>query len=307
MLYRMGLFLVLISATAAAQQSKPAGAEDTGHLYVDRTHAAWPSPESLVRDLRSGDDDVRLEALRLLGFGPQETHMEIWSQTQPSRPVGQAVVAPDRIEVSYAALGEDATRQVIVAVEADQKQMTFAAVAVPTARGWERIATFDCWCKYEMYQTAADPLAESVQLRPAPEPRPQTPQHFELVLRASGGGTGIYTQNEGHFRLHQGELRLVMTFVSGQQRCDPTGPTPRWCDIEKRWFYTTGFGNVLGGVLVTTRGRFPSDNAPEVLWVLRNSENRFLGEPTCSTYKWNAQSFQYEPLAATDPCKPRAQ
>lgn len=306
MFHRMGLFLVLISVTAAAQESKPAGPEDTGYLHVDRTHTAWPSPESLVQGLRSRDDGVHLKALRLLGFGDQETHVEVWSQTQPSRPVGQAVVTPDRIEASYAALGEDVTRQVIVAVEADQKQMTFAAVAVPAARGWERIATFDCWCKYEMYQ-GRDPLAESVQLRSAPEPGPQAPQHFELILRASGGGTGIYTQNEGHFRMHQGELRLVMTLVSRRRSCDPTGPAPHWCDVEKRWFYTAGFGNVLGGALVTTRGRFPSDNAPEVLWFLRDLENRSLGEPTCSTYKWNAQSFQYEPVAATDPCKPRAQ
>jgi hypothetical protein len=300
----MGLFLVLISVSAAAQESKPVGAEDTGYLYIDRTHAAWPSPESLVQDLRSKDAALRLKALRLLGVSDQGSHVEVWSQAQASRLVRQAVVTPDRVDVGYAALGEDATQQAIVAVEVDQKQMTFAAVAVPTARGWERIATSDCWCKYEMYNDR-DPLAESVQLKPAPEPGPESPQHFELVLRASGGGTGIYTQNEGHFRVDHGDLRLVMTFVSRQLRCVPTAPAPHWCEVERRWFYMSAFGDVLGGVLVTAQGRFPGDNTPEVLWFLRDLENRPLGEPNCSTYKWNVQSFQYEPVAAPDPCKAR--
>jgi hypothetical protein len=303
MFYRMGLFLVLLCVTAAAQEPKPAGAEDTGYLYIKRTHTAWPSPESLVQDLRSRDDDVRLKALRVLGFAEQETHVEIWSQTQPSRRVGQAVVTPDRIGMSYAALGEDAIQQAIVAVQADQKQTMFAALAVPTVRGWERIATFACWCKYDWQ----NPLTEFVQFKPAPEPGPQSPQHFELVVRASGGGTGIYIQNEGHFRVYKGELRLVMTFVSRQLRCSPTDPVPHWCDVEKRWIFAGAVGDAMGGVLVTARGRFPGDNAPEALRFSRDLENRSLSDITCSTYEWNAKSFQYDPVAATDPCKPRAQ
>jgi len=51
---------------------------------------------------------------------------------------------------------------------------------------------------------------------------------------------------------------------------------------------------------------FPSDNAPGVVWSVRDLENRSLGEPTCKTYKWNAQSFQYETVVAPDPCKPGA-
>jgi hypothetical protein len=157
----MGLLLVLVCVTVAVQKSKSAGPEDPGYLHVDHTHTAWHSPESLVHDLHSNDDGIRLKALHLLGLGDQESHVEVWSQTQPSRLVGQAVVTPDRVEVSYAALGEDASQEAVVAVGADQAQMMFAAVAVPTALGWERIATCYCWCKYEMYSDR-DTLAEFV-------------------------------------------------------------------------------------------------------------------------------------------------
>ena len=304
MFLRMGLPLMLIFLTAVAQQ--PPGNEDTGYLDVEHTHAAWPAPEFLVRDLGSKNDDVRLNALRLLGLNEQQAHAQVWSQSQPSKPFGQAVVTPDRIELKYAALGEDASQQAIVAIEIDQTQMTYVAVAVPAANGWERIAQSDCWCKYEMSQ-GKDAFGEFVQLHPAPEPGPQVPGHFELVLRESGGGTGIYTQYEGRFRVYRGELRLVMSFVSRQRRCDPTGPAPHWCDVERRWFYTTGFGNVMGGALVTARGRFPSDNVPEVQWSIRDLELRALGIATCVNYTWNAQTFQYEPASVSDPCKPRVQ
>jgi len=291
--------LVLVSLSAAAQGLKPAPVEDLGYLDVGHDHVQWPPPESLARDLRSKNDEVRLKALGLLGFTEHQARVTIWAQTSPTRVIGEAVVTPDQIELEYAALGEDATQHAILAVQASQRQLTFAAVAVPGPKGWERIATFDCWCKYEMY-LGQDALAESVQVRPAPAPGPTTPGHFELILRASGGGTGIYTQNEGHFRVYHGELRRVMSFVSRKLSC----PSPEPCNFEKRWFYTTTFGNVTGGVLVEGRGKYTGVNLPPVDRFVRDLENRSLREVTCSTYRWNEQSFRYEPLAATNPCEP---
>lgn len=274
-------------------------AEDSGYLEVRRDHAEWPTPDLLVKDLRSKDDKVRLRALHVLGFTDQEAHDTIWAQTSPTTAIGEAVVTPDQIELEYAALGEDATQQAILAVQAFQKQLTFVAVAVPERHGWERIAVFDCWCKYEMFG-GQDALAESVQVRPAPEPAPRIPQHFELILRASGGGTGIYTQNEGHFRIRHNELRRVMSFVSRNLSC----PLPDPCKIEKRWFFTTAFGHVMGGVLVEGRGRYALASQPPAFQSLRDLENRSLRDVTCSTYRWDEKSFRYEPLAVTNPCVP---
>jgi hypothetical protein len=289
-------FLLLVSLSVAAQESMPAPTEDSGYLEVSHVHTQWPAPDLLVKDLRSKDDNVRLQALRLLGFTEQEAHTPIWAQTSPSKVIGEAVVIPDQIELEYAGLGEDATQQAILAVQASEKQLIFAAVAVPKPQGWERIAAFDYWCKYDF----PDPLAESVQVRPAPEPGPRTPEHFELILRASGGGTGIYTQNESHFRVRNDELRRVMSFVSRRRSCPPAEP----CDIERRWFYTAGFGNVMGGVLVEGRGRFASANRPSVDYALRDLEVRNLQEVTCSTFTWDEKSFRYEPVAVANPCEP---
>lgn len=96
---RMLLFLLAgVSLSAAAQESMPVPAQDTGYLYVSHDHVQWPAPEVLVKDLASRDDKVRLQALRLLGFAEQETHIGIWTQTLPSKVIGEAVITPDQIE-----------------------------------------------------------------------------------------------------------------------------------------------------------------------------------------------------------------
>ena len=302
MVVRVISLLLLVSLSAAGQGLKPAPAEDFGYLDVRHDHVQWSSPESLARDLHSENDAVRLKALLLLGFTEQTAHVPIRAQTSPTTVIGQAVVTPDQIELEYAALGEDATQQAILAVHTAQNQLILAAVAVSKPKGWDRIATFACWCKYEMY-LGRDALADSVQVRPAPEPGPTTPGHFELVLRASGGGTGIYTQNEGRFRVYHGELHRVLSFVSRKLSCPPPEP----CSFEKRWFYMTGIGNAMGGVLVEGRGRYAVSNLPPIDHFVRELENRSLREVTCSTYIWDAKGFRYEPLAATSPCEPTKQ
>jgi hypothetical protein len=146
--------------------------------------------------------------------------------------------------------------------------MTYAAVGVAAPSGWERVAAFDCWCKYEM-NSGGDALGEFVQLRAAPQRSPTTSQRYELVLRASGGGTGIYTQDEAHFRLFHGELRRVLSFVSESRSC----PAPNECTLEKRWFRPTGVHGQAGGVLVESRGRYAAGNGESIEASARELEN----------------------------------
>lgn len=284
MLARTVLFLMIIALPAVGQEPNTAGADSEGFLEIRHEHQGWPPPELLVQRLRSSDDVVRTNAFTLFGLNLKQADM--------------AVAPPDKVQLSYAALGADTTQDAVVALELTDHIL--AAVAVPTRRGWERIAVFDCWCKYDM-KGDRDTLMESVQLRYAPEYAASSP--FELVLRASGGGTGLYEQQEGHFRLYRGELRRVMSFISRRETCDPTARTPYQCDIEKRWFYTTSFGNVEGGVLVESRGSFAPHTTPSVQWEVRDIENRHLRPATCHAFRWNRDKFQYEPITVSDPCK----
>lgn len=163
-------FITAISPFAVsllhAQGDKAAQQPDFGSLDVRREPAEWPAPEVLVSQLRSRDDHVRLGALRLMGLTDKEAFHSIWSETSPSTAVGQKLLTPDDVRLMYAALGPDTTQQAVIAVLDREGQMTYAAVGLPTAKGWKRLAVFDCWCKYDM-RSAEDALGEFIQFHPA--------------------------------------------------------------------------------------------------------------------------------------------
>ncbi len=113
----MILCALLLTSGASAQQSpQPAWTEVQGYVSVLREHVPWPSPENVVRDLRSSDDEARLKALLLLGLSDGQAHILDWSDTTPARVIDRHVAMPDQVQLTYAALGEDDTRQAIVAV-----------------------------------------------------------------------------------------------------------------------------------------------------------------------------------------------
>jgi hypothetical protein len=244
-------------ASAAQQPSW----ERIGELRVNRTHAEWTSPESLVRDLRSQDKAVRLKALRLVGADANEEFF--------------ADAGPDEIELRYVSLGEGRTKQAIVLVEASSYD--YAAVAVPSLNAWERIAVFECWCKYE--DTLLDDFV-----------RVEYTNHGipDLIIRASGGGTGVYEQTEARFALQGGEQRKVLSFISRRRTC-PVGTDT--CVYEQRWFRS--------GQLVEANATFESElNVDWDLAIARNFKSI-----TCTAYKWDAASFAYKRSGAAHPCK----
>lgn len=289
-----------LPSVTRAQNTGPVFAEDAGYLNVRKDLADWPSPESVANDLRSDDDQQRLKALYLFGLTDLQTHRAVWSS---GKVTGQSVVTPDPIQVTYAALGEGATRQAIIALQVPEMQLAFAAVATPTAKGWTRIAVFDCWCKYDL-SMGTDALSQFIQLQPVLQPGSGSPMHFELVLRASGGGTGIYHQNEAHYRMHEGELRRVLSFESRVFACQTGGPD-RSCAIERRWFYPQWYGNnESGGFLVYGQEKV---TAGPINWFVRDLEIRNLRTLRCTPYKWDEQTFRYEERklmpGEKDPCQ----
>jgi hypothetical protein len=282
-----------------AQDHNAAKHPDFGYVEVRREPAAWPTPEILVSRLRSSDEHVRLSALRLIGLTDKQAYHPIWSAGSPSGVVGQEVVIPDDIRLMYAALGVDPTLQAVIAVLDTEGQMTYAAVGVPTPKGWERIAVFDCWCKYEMY-SGQDTIGEFVQLNPAPQSSRTNPQRFELVLRASGGGTGVYSQNEVHFRIRDGQLVDVLSFVSRYRNGCEAKPS---CEhLEARWFYPSAVRDRPGGVLVTAQGDFNSASAQQVDWRIRALQNRHLRSAKCESYEWKEPAFRYVSIGEETAC-----
>ena len=197
-----------------------------GALQSRYDHTAWPSPESLVHDLRSDDDSVRSKALRAFGY--------------PEAKMKDEIPKPDQIELRYAAIGDDAALEAIASITV-HSVMAYTAVAVPKANHWERIGTFFCWCKYEQ-----DPIHSFVDVSRRPDGA-----WSELILGPSGGGTGEYLRDEVHLRVHNGALRKVMSFESFRSSCQPPGP----CVVETRL--------LEGKQVVMSREHFDVTNPPE--------------------------------------------
>jgi len=257
---RIPILLLAWSCMVASAAQQPSW-ERIGELRVNHTHAAWTSPESLVRDLRSQDKAVRLKALRLVGTDANE---ELFADA-----------GPDEIELRYASLGEGRTKQAIVMVEASS--YAYAAVAVHSVNAWERIAVFECWCKYE--NTLLDDFV-----------RVEYTHHGipDLLLRASGGGTGLYEQTEARFALRGGELRKVLSFISRRREC-PVGTDT--CLYEHRWFRS--------GQLVEAKAAFES--GLNIDWDLADA--RDFKSIACTAYKWAAASFRYVRASTPQSCK----
>jgi hypothetical protein len=258
------------------QTETPNEEPDLGSLIFDRTEVVSPAPESLVKDLRSEDDARLTKALGLLGI--------------PQRQLPSAAEIPEEVQLRYAALGTDQTEQAIISV--NMPPMLFGAVVARKKDGWRRIASFSCWCKYE----SDDLLGDFVKV--------DSGTRTELVLHASGGGTGIYSQTEARFRYYRGELKLVFSFISNQRECDPTAPGPYKCRVERRWFYQTDWDSVAGAVLVESSFSFPADAVPEAEWAVSDLELRNVKAFSCKKFKWERHKFAYEQLGSASPCRP---
>jgi hypothetical protein len=139
---------VILMAAVALMGSQPlparAAIEEFGQLSVVREHMNWPSPESVVRDLNSQNANVRFKALRSIGVPDKLARRPIYNSATPATVIGAEVVKAEQIELRYAALGSDETRQAIVVAQV-VGAYAYAAVVTPKSNGWERIALFNCW------------------------------------------------------------------------------------------------------------------------------------------------------------------
>jgi hypothetical protein len=275
---RVAMSLAL-SFYSSAQASEPNPKVDLGFLELSSAHVPWPTPESLTKSLQTDDAQTRIRALVQMGV-PEEGLARIGEK-------------PSEVELRYASFGTNHEQLAIVAVRI--APMLFGAVAVQKRGVWHRVADFSCWCKYE----TGDLVGNFIQVESGPD------GGSELVLHASGGGTGVYTQNEARFRYYHGELHLVFSFVSRFRTCDPTAPGPNQCQVERRWFYPPDRDSIPGSVLVESRLSFSPNSVQEVQSDTRDQELSRAKTFSCRSYTWNKEKFLYTESSASNPCKRR--
>jgi hypothetical protein len=144
-------------------------------------------------------------------------------------------------------------------------------------------------------------MDEFVRIVRAPEPNVE---RFELVLRASGGGSGLYHQDEIHFRLFRGEMKAVLSFESRLANYH-LGIEKPFLEIQRRWFHpdferggflVEGHANLWPGTFPQFEGSVYEDST-------RDLESRHLGNLTCRVFRWNKEAFRYQPAGLLKSCK----
>ena len=96
------LLFTLLLVAPFASPAQP----DFGYLGVDFTHSRWPSPESVARDLRSSNEEIRRNAL--VAAGAPEALIQVERNYE-----AQGRHMPRQVELRYAALGADNTQQAL--------------------------------------------------------------------------------------------------------------------------------------------------------------------------------------------------
>ena len=218
-----------------------------------------------------------------------------WDQKTGKQVEDKQVAPLNAVQLTYAAIGTDDTKYAILSAESIQ--LDFAAIAIPSGKGWIRIATLQCWCKYEQHEPKAL-LSQFIQLHIFPDnAAPQV--HYELGVRASGGGSGIYEQDEARFRIQRNRLRLTLHFVSERRNC-PIAPA-RPCTVERRWLLPQAVDRGPGAVLIERRQTFPlvASHTPSLAGAIPELGPHPIGRVTCISYKWEEATFTYRRTPGT--------
>jgi len=186
--------LMLFSLSRLAAQLKPI--EEIGPLDVNHEHAAWPAPESIVRDLRSSNEDVRLKAMAAVWVPKALLHGATYSRNPDGTGKVSGSLFADRSKSSCAMQRWEATKtqQAVVAVQVGQ--YAYATVARPKGNGWERVAQFNCWCKYDMDHF----MDEFLSLVRAPE---RDVERFRTRTACQRRGIRTFSPNRGPLSLFQ--------------------------------------------------------------------------------------------------------
>jgi hypothetical protein len=267
-----------LSFSASVQASEPKDTADLGSIELNYAHLPWPTPESLIKSLQADDEQTRIRALVQMGV--------------PKEGLAKIDEKPSEVQLLYASLGTNDQQQAIVAVR--MAPMLFGTVAEQERGAWQRVASFSCWCKYE----AGDLIGNFVHVEAGPD------GGSELVLHASRGGTGVYSQSEARFRYYRGELRLVISFTCRFRTCDPTSPGPAQCHVERRWFYPSNRDSIPASVLVESHFNFPANGVPGVQYESRDLELSHARTFSCTVFTWDKEKFVYRESGATSPCRP---
>lgn len=262
------LHLFLVSAVASRGQREP---------LTSPARVPEREPTEIVRALLSPDIQVRIEVLKEIGVP------EVFRQVPPG-PDYTDETKLNQVRLAFVNLDGDPTLEAIVTFD-QQFHREWAAVLKQVKGGWLRIGLLHCWCKYER-----DPLTGFFEMRSLVDPN-----RYDLIVRDSLGGTGVYWRDTVIYRMKDNALHEVLRVREEYRECHLT---PGWCDDTRSDLSFTSEQSSKTIIVSTVKGRIPlprperanSDSYPPLgdrLW--------HPVPQACQAYSWSASMFLFVP------------
>ena len=237
------------------------------------------APQSLARQLQSGDERIRTAALSAIGA--------------PSQYFAHGHVAsPHSVHLDFLPLGATDTVDAILTVELDQHMVS--AILMPENEEWHRIATVTYAAAF------ADPnTTPSTFLRT--DRSLLDPMRYTAIFRATANrSNGDFTESETHLRILNGRAVITLSFTSAERDCDPS--TDRPCAMIERWLQADSTDPGHRFLLVTAMGRVKTKDIGDPIANAETYETAHLRSFTCQPLTYSETALHFEPAGSPAPC-----
>ena len=250
-----------------------------GALQFYATNYSVSAPQSLARQLQSGDERIRAAALAAVGAPAQYMAHGFGAQAHS-------------VHLDFLPLGSTDEVDAILTIELDQHMVS--AILMPQNDEWHRIATIT-------YATSfTDPTTTpSTFLRT--DRSLLDPLRYTAIFHATANRpSGDFTESEAHLRILNGHAVIMLSFTSAERNCDGSGDHP--CAVIERWLQADGADPAHRFLLVTATGHMRTKDAGDPIATAEPYETSHLRSFTCQPLVYSESALHFEPAGAAAPC-----
>jgi hypothetical protein len=250
-----------------------------GALQFFATNYAVSAPQSLTRQLQSGDERIRTAALAAIGA--------------PAQYLAHGHVAvPHSVHLDFLALGSTDELDAILTVELDQHLLS--AILLPENEEWHRVATV-------LYPTAFTDSSSTPSTFLRTDRSLLDPLRYTAIFHATAlGANGGFTESEAHVRVLNGKAVVTLSFISAERACDGAREKP--CEVIERWLQADATDAGHRFLLVTATGRLKTNDTGDPIATAETYETAHLRTFSCQPLTFSETALHFEPTANPTPC-----
>ena len=250
-----------------------------GALQFYTSDYSVSAPQSLARQLQSGDERIRAAALAAIGAPGQYT-------------AHGHIASAHSVHLDFLPLGSTDEVDAILTVELDQHMVS--AILMPENEEWHRIASIT-------YATAFTDSSTTPSTFLRTDRSLLDPLRYTAVFHATASRPdGDFTESEAHLRVLNRRAVITLSFTSAERDCDSATDHP--CAVVERWLQADAADPTHRFLLVTATGHVKTKDAGDPIATAETYETAHLRSFTCQPLMYSESALHFEPSGAAAPC-----